>query len=77
MLILFKIVAGSLTYSGGDDKGKKWVEDLLNEYEISEKIGIIDDNLKSFHVSYQNEIPSIILCSLFGIISAICILKTS
>ena len=68
-------MTGALTYSGGDDDGKKWVEYLLNQYEISEKIGRIDEDLNSFHASYQNEIPSIIFCSLFGIISTICVLK--
>ncbi len=77
LLILFKIISGALTYSGCDDNGKSFINVQKLRYDLQYNSGTVDDYSKSFHVSYQNQIPSIILLALGGIISAVCVLKNS
>lgn len=77
LVVVFKIVAGAIWYSGVDDNGKNYNTVLDNWWTICDKYSSCSDGMKSWHTQRGMEIASIILFTLLGLFSAMSVLKVS
>ena len=76
LLLLFKLIAGSIWYNGGDDNGRGIHRANDSLYSYLDKLGAtIPDGLKAWKAARNNELASIILFIVFGLLSAVGVVK--
>ena len=78
LLVIFKIIAGALLYSGVNDEGKKLNDIWQAAWDVCSAFSCnAPDQLKAWHTERGYEIASIIIMSILGLLSACGVLKVS
>ena len=79
ILLIYKIIAGAVFYSGVDNDGKTYNENAQYIWNACEKYSECEppDNLKAWHTARGFEVVSIILFTIIGLCSGWGVLKVS